>query len=346
MGRSFQRLIAFVTVAALCFALCGCQDIIEEIPMPSETVDSSVELPPELDDGASAVGEFYGSYLTMYTGHVPADVRGLPYIRVLRSYEEVEEYFDSTEHEHVYGRLFTLAMLSFTDEFLAENDVLVLALEEPSSYINHTAEPIAISDDKISISITRHTPEESPMLKTVYHLLFTAPKGSFDGVEDMELELNISEVVDTDNNAAYDAALFRIFRPDFTPLIYRTDQLTADGAGVVVDAIDGYNELVYFYDKYKSDFDLDSSFKGDVGTLYNWEICDRYVLVAMIIPCSSEKEPQITDLFVKNLEMFFTVEADTVSDGEKPKACYLLLTGIERRDLEGVDLSLVNLSVE
>ena len=346
MLRFFQRLIVFVTAAALCLMLCGCQDIINVNPLPSDTVDLPVEDPPKPDDGVRTVGELYGSYLTMYTGHIPADVRGLPYIRTLTSYAEVEEYFDSTEKEHVYGRLFTEAMLTFTDEFLAENDVLALALVEPSSYINHTAEPIAISDDKISFSITRHAPEESPMLETEYHLLFTAPKGSFDGVENLELELNITEVVDAENNEAFDAALSRFFRPDFTPLSYRTDRLTEDGASVVIDAIDGYDELVYFYDKYKNDFDLDSSFKGDIGTLYNWEICDRYILVAIIVPCLSEKKPQVTDVFVNNLEMFFVVEADTVPDGEKPAACYLLLTGIERRYLAGVDLGLVNLSVE
>lgn len=344
MSRFLQRMISFVTAAALCFALCGCQNIIEEFTEHTVTEDMSAE-PPTAEDGTRLVGELYGSFLTMYIGRTPAEERGLPYIKVLNSYAEVEEYYDTTVKEHVYGRLFFEAMVSFTDEFLAENDVLILALEEPSSYINHTAEPIAISDDRVSISVTRHAPEEAPMLSTEYRLIFTAPKGSFAGVNELPLELSISEVVDKDNNSAFDADLFRIYRPDFTTFCYRADLIQGD-TGVIVDAIDSYDELVYFYDKYKDDFDLDSEFRADIRSLYNWELFDSYIFIATMIPCASETEPQITDLFINNLELFLTVDADALSDGEKPSACYLLLAGIERRELAGVDLGLLNLSFE
>ena len=333
-------------LAALTLLLCGCQDITEHYQPDTVTMDLPTPEPPVPDDdGVYTVGELYGSYITMYIGHTPADVRGVPYIKTLTTYAEVEEYFDSTVDEHVYGRLFSMAMASFDDDFLAENDVLVLALEEPSSYINHSAKPIEISPEKVTINLERHIPEASPQLPTEYHLIFTAPKGGFSGIADQPLELNISEVIDRDNNSAFDADIYRIFRPGHTSFCYRADALT-NTAGVVVDTIQSYDELVYFYNTYKNDFDLDSEFRGMIGTLYNWEICESYVLLATIIPCRSETEPEITDMFVNNLELFMTVEADEVLAGEKPAACYLLLTGIERRNLTGVDLGVLNLSVE
>lgn len=340
-----KKIVLLAVIAALIMCLCGCQHIIEEFPLQSATVDLPPE-PPIPSGETYTAGKLYGSYLTMYIGHAPVETRGIPYIKVFESYSEVEAYYNDTEKDHIYGSRFTIAMASFSDEFFAENDVLILALNEPNSYINHTAEPIEISPDSVTISITRHAPEAAPLLETEYQLIFTAPKGSFSGIDELPFELNISDVVDKDNNDTFDADFFRSYRPDYTPFCYRADILTDGGSGLIVDAIDGHDELVYFYDKYKLDFDLDAHFREDIGTLYNTYICDRYILIAIIVPCSSVTKPEITDIFVNNLEMFITVDAELAGSSEEPAACYLLLTGIERRDLTGVDLGIVNLSVE
>lgn len=340
-----KRIALFAVVAALMICLCGCHDIIEEPPIQSRaTVDMPPEPPIPLGDTYTA-GELYGSYLTMYIGNAPDEVRQVPYVKVFNSYAEVEQYYENTKSDHIYGSRFIIALASFSDEFFAENDVMLLVLNEPSGYINHTAEPIEISKDGITINVTRHMPEAAPQLDTEYRLIFTAPKGSFSGIDELPFKLNFSEVIDSDNNEAFDADLVRLYRPGYTSFCYRTDPL-AYGGGLVIDAIDGYDELVYYYDKYKSEYDLDSNLRRDIGPLYNQYICDRYILIAIIVPCSSETEPRITDVFVNNLELFITVDAETIDSDEEPAACYLLMTGIERRRLAGVDLGLVNLSFE
>ncbi len=354
LGRVFKCAAALI-LALSC--LCGCGRRITEYPIESVPETASLASASSAYSAANekitlpesgeplSVGELYGSFLTMYRGHVPADVRGIPCFRVLRSYSDVENFYDSTEREHIYARHFTDAMLSFTDEFFSDNDVLVLTIDEPSSYVNHTAGPIRIYPDRVSFDITRHTPESSPLLNTEYNLIFTAPAGSFSGIDALPPEINITEVVDGENNSAFDADMFRLFSPEYTSFCYRADTLD-DSSEKVVDAIDGYEELVYFYDKYRDRFDLDKEFKDNIGTLYSWDICERYVLVAVLIPCSGEEEPKISEIFVNNLQIYVTVNAAEPDEGEKPDSCYLLLCGIERRDLAGVDLGVVYLSVD
>ena len=131
------RIIALALVMALVFALSGCMSEISDSPLSSgDTVETVVPEPGQ----TLYAGELYGSYLTMNFSHTPSEVLGLPYVRVFNSYREVADYYDSTSNLFFYGRRFTLAMNSFTDEFLASTDVLVLAIDEPSSYISH-AEP-------------------------------------------------------------------------------------------------------------------------------------------------------------------------------------------------------------
>lgn len=334
---------------ALSLILSGCHDKIPDFPLISQDSTAPAMPPEEVSEadpsGMRYAGELYGSYLTMYTGHASSEERGLPFFRVFRSYAEIEEYYNSTESDHIYAKHFTTAMASFTDNFFSSHDVLILSMVEPSCYINHTAEPICITDDRIIFNITRHTPEEVPLLNTQYQLIFTAPIGSFDGVDGLEMELNISKVYDKENNSAYDADYFRLYTPDYTSFCYRSDPLT-DSPDVVVDAIDGYEELVYFYDKYKTEYDLDANFREKIGTLYSWDICERYILIAVIVPCADEVEPKISELFVNNLQIYVTVEASEAADGEKAASSCLLLCGIERRDLTAVDLSAVYLSIE
>lgn len=336
---------AALFLAALMFLLClsSCRvDLID--PADTETDDDLLSPALPSDDGSNVAGELYGSYLTLYIGKTPLDILGLPYIRIFHSYNEVEDYYDSTIEDFLYGKRFTMAMASFTDDYFSDHDVMIAAINEPSSYVNHTAEPIEITDADVRLKVARHIPESCPKADTQYHLIFTAPKGSFDGIDQKKLSLDISEVVDPENNAAFDAERFRIYYPEFYPFCYRTDALI-DDPQVILDTIGSYDELQYFYKNYADKFDLDYDFKRNIGTLYNWEVFERYFIVATIIPCTDETEPVTSEVFVNNLEIYITIDAHKASDGERPKACYLLLTAIEKSDLEGVNLSSVNLSV-
>lgn len=362
---------AAALIAAVCILLltCACSGHIPDKPLPNVSDGSGLITNPSLltedtkipgyikdapiiSSGESqsaeesySTGELYGSYLTMYLGHVPLEYRSLPNFVVFKSYQQISDYYDLTCNDYFYGVRFTLLLASFTDEFLAENDVLMLSINEPSSYVNHTAEPIEITDTEVRINLTRHIAQGAPLLDTEYRLLFIAPKGGFEGAEDKELKLTISEVIDQENNAAFDAESFRIYRPEYYNLCYRADSLT-DSAEKVVDVIDGYEELVYFFDEYREKYDLDGKFRQHIGPLYNRQICDRYILLVTLIPCADENEPTTADLFINNLQIYMTINANEVKESEKPKACYLLLTAIERSELSGVDLSWMNLLVE
>ncbi len=336
-----RGLLAMAMAAVLC--LGGCGRIADTEAIQGDFTTPSLEIVTEAPPAETrSVGTLYGSYLTMFYGTGSLDSFGLPYIKVFHSYNEVEGYYDSTYKNFWYGVRFTDAMASFTDEFFEENDVLILTLDEPSTYLNHTAEPIEVTEDEIRINITRHIKENAPRSPAQYHLIFTAPRGSFDGIAGKSLSLDISEVTDSENTA-FDAERFRIYYPEYWNFCYRADAL-ADNPEVVVDAINSYGELVYFYDAYSSEFDLESEFREYVGTLYNMDAFERYVILATIIPCADGEEPVTAEAFVNNLEIYLEIKANLTEPGDEPEACYLLLTAIERSDLEGVNLEWFNLS--
>ena len=339
---AFNRVVAAVVAALLIFGLSGCSDMRGDAEISSQTTAGTAADIPAVSPVRTA-GEFYGSFLTMYLGSTPPDMRGMPYVKVFHSQEEVENYYDTTYEDFFYGTVFTMSMASFTDEFFESFDMMILVIDEPSSYLNHTADPIEISDDEIKINIVRHIQEDAPMSPTQYHLIFIAPRGSFDGIDGKKLSLEISEVTDT-LNTAFDSERYRMYYPEYWNFCYRTDAVTEDPQ-VVVDAISSYDELVYFFDRYGADFDFESEFRKHVGTLYNMDAFERYVILATIIPCAHEKpEPETTEAFVNNREIYLTIAAEQPEEGEKPEACYLLLTAIERSELQGVHLEWFNLS--
>lgn len=336
------RILILTALTVFCLCLFGCRGNIDTPAVQSGIPSIDIVTDAAFPDEPQPVGQLYGSFLTMYLGLSPENMPNLPYIRVFHSYNDVETYFDSTYKDFWYGTRFTVAMASFTDEFFKENDVMILAINEPSSYLNHTAEPILVGKDEIKVNIVRHIQENAPLSPTQYHLIFTAPRGSFDGIDGKTLTLDISEVIDSENTAL-DAERFRIYYPEFWNFCYRADALT-DNPQVVVDAINSYDELVYFYDRYSSEFDLESDFRKYVGTLYNMDAFERYVILATIIPCSDNTEPATSEAFVNNLQIYLEINADIPGEDEKPQACYLLLTAIERSDLQGVNLDWFNLS--
>ena len=342
MKSIFIRAICVMAIAALCLSLSACRGDIPDHPAPIITEDEVIPSITPLPGETYHVGELYGSYLTMYFGYTPVENLELPLVKVFSSYADVEDYYDSTSSDFHYGARFTSAMASFTDEFLAKNDVMTVAINEPSSYLNHTAEPIEITDSEIRLNITRHISQNAPRSDTQYHLIFTAPKGAFAGIDEKSLEVNITEVVDIENNSAFDAERYRLYYPEFWNFCYRADALT-DDPQLLVDVIDGYDDLVFFLNSHRGEFDLDSVFSEYVGTLYNWYICERYILIATVIPCAEIAEPRTSELFVNNLEIYLTLDATPPPEGAPPSACYLLLTAIERSDLQGVNLDFVYL---
>ena len=347
--KTIFKNLCLCLAAALLFLLSGCRGVIPNEPMltdkPNVVSENINTLPPQIDGEPYQVGELYGSYLTMYIGHVPAEYRGVPYMRVFDTYQEVSDYFDETVEDYLYGKRFTLALASFTDEFLAENDVMIVSINEPSSYVNHTAEPLTVTENEVMVNITRHIRENAPLNDTQYHLVFTAPNGGFDGIRDKELKINISEIIDPENSSAFDAERYRLYYPEYLNFCYRADALTNDPK-ITLRTITDYEALVFFYEDYKEVFDLDSEFRQYISTLYNWEICERYVLIITLIPCATTVKPTARGFFVNNLEMYMTIDADQPQFGESPAACYLLLTAVEKSDLQGVNLESVNISFE
>lgn len=349
MKKSLTRAIYLIVAAALSLCLSGCRGVIPDEPIqtdPTGIVSETTDLtPPPMPGDVRTVGELYGSYLTMYIGHTPIEFRDVTFMRVFETYQEVADYYDSTLSEYLYGARFTVAMASFTDEFLAENDVMIISINEPSSYVNHSADPLTVTSDEVWVNITRHIPENAPLKDTQYHLIFTAPNGGFDGIKDKELHINIEEIIDPENSSAFDAERFRLYYPEFWNFCYRADALI-DDPRITVSTISSYEDMVYFYDTYKDTFDLDSDFRQYIGTLYNWEICERYILIVTLIPCSEAVKPNTSGFFVNNLEIFMTIDVNQPRAGETPTACYLLLTAIEKSDLIGVNLESVNISFE
>lgn len=367
-----KRLLAFLLVVLLCLTLCACDNEISEKPVGDVTQDNahsnvpdnvvSVDPRPEEDrpttpdepkddegegesdesDRAFVVEscELYGSYLTMCSDESVE----YPYIKVFDSYSEVTEYYDTNSESFLFGRKFTLACASFNDEFLKENDVMMLVLSEDSSYINHKADEIVVTKNGIQFIIECHIPQDAPKSDTQYHLIFTAPNGSFAGFEDLPFELNLFDVVDNGNGAAFDAERFRMIYPEFYPFVYRAD--AKGDAETVVDTIDSYSELISFYEQYKDTYNLEAQFKKHVGTLYDENsFFNEYVLMAIIVPSKNVgEEIGVDELFIYNGELYMSVENTAPAVVSDKTECYVLATAIARSDLDGVNLEWFNIS--
>lgn len=353
-----------ILLAVLCL-LCGCDNDIPDKPIdgnvtldnneqshvPSntasppaaESTDAS-ETKPDEDDSDEAVvlnanGTLYGSYLTMYGGNELI----FPYIKVFDSYAEVSEYFEANDSAFFFGQKFTIALASFTDEFLAENDVMILVINEPSSYISHKAKSVTVTSKGVIFDIERHVPENAPQSSTQYHLIFTAPNGSFDAVDESKFEVNTSEIIDKINDDTFDAERYRMVYPEFYPFVHRTD--ATGEAETVVDTINNYAELIGFYEQHKNTYDFESEFKKYVGALYSEDIFDDYVILAIIVPSKSTgKKIAVEELFVYNLEIYLSVENTAPAVVSDETECYLLMTCVAKKDLMGVNLEWFNIS--
>ncbi len=356
-----KKLAAILIIFTVCLSLCACtpnvippepittQDSQATLPNPPEvtTPTSSwipiTEPPVDVTEDRSIMTELYGSYLTMKIAQ-PADesIDG-QYIEVFRSFEEIEEYFAKTDPYFLYGKKLITALVSFDDTYLASNDVMLIKINEPSSYISHQNVRLRIEDGILNVGFERHIPYNAPGGDTQYHLILTAPKGSFNGLDDMEVKFNPTEVMDNSKDSANDAERYLYLYPEYVPFSYRTDAV--DTPSMVIDVINSYDKLVAFHEKHKNSFDL-TEFKKHIGSLYDEAVFNDYTLLAMMLPSSGDVPPEITELFVYNLEIYITVDRAMPEVIDSTTPCYLLMTAVSNSDLRWIDLSMFNISFE
>lgn len=353
-----NRIFAILMTLALMLSLCACRNN----TVPPEPVDTDTEpsvttlstsesetLPTTAEDplpegDVKIDAEFVGSYLTMRMDGRDAPQYDGSYFKICTTYEEIAEYYETSADFFFYGRKFTIQCASYNDpSFMADNDVLILKIDEPSSYITHEATSLRISDGKAVFGIERHIPKDAPLSNTQYHLIFTAPKGTFDVLEGLEPETVFAEINDLESANANDAERYLYIFPEFWPFVYRADAVSSPAT--IVDSIESYNELVAFYERYKSDYDFEDDFKKHIGSLYDERMFDDYVLLMVLAPCDANGKPlEVGELFVYNLEVFISVNNSSKAVVSDTTPSYLLVTAVSKKDLQGVNLSMFNIS--
>lgn len=353
-----KRLIALAIIAMILISLCGCDRKIPDGPVVSGdpslqgVPDHVISLPSndENDDGEpdlesrvilNTSGSLFGSYLTMCS---KPGIK-FPYIKVFNSAAEISEYYNANSEMFSFGHNFTKSCELFNDEFLKDNDVLMLVLSENSSYIGHSANSVTVTTNGIEFDITCTIPQDAPISSTEYHLIFTASDGAFDGMGALPFKLNITEVIEKPNNLTFDADRFKMIYPEFWPYVYRCD--ASGKAETIVDTITSYSELISFYEQYKDAYDL-SAFKEHIGPLYDqYSFFDDYVLLTILVPSKNETDGiAIDELFVYNLDIYVTVKGTSPTVISDKTECYLVTAAITKSDIEGVNLDWFNISFE
>ncbi len=341
-----KRIILILfAVAAIAAALVCC--FTQKAPEPVEA--DAYE--PEADSAnslgifnVSEDGEAFGAYLTTY--HSSEYIEELPYLVKFSSYSEVENYFYTCERDFFFGARFTVACASFTDDYLAQNDVMMLVIEEPSTYASFVCKGVSIENGKTVFDIERHIPQNAPQGQNIaYHLVFRAPKGSYDLIDSGNFSVNISEVIDNKPNEVFDAERFRYTFPEFWPSTHKTDALTE--ASPLIMSAHTYDELLGFYESKKDDFDLDSEFLPQIGFSYNEELFNDYVVLMALLPFDSRyNPPRISNVFVYNMKIWITIDNYTEQIPEEYTVWYLVTAAVAKRDLDGVNLNEFNIGGE
>lgn len=333
--------LLFMAVIICMIALASCAP--EKIPDQTEvqtTYEPVSSTPSGFFDVSNGEESFF-AYLTTY--HSSKYTEELPYLVKFSSYSEVEEYFYSHERDFFFGARFTVACASFTDEYLAQNDVMMLVIDEPSTYASFECKNVAVDNGKTVFDIERHIPQNAPQGESIaYHLVFCAPKGSYDYVDPNNFSVNITEVTDDEITEVFDAERFRYIYPEFWPSSHKADALTE--VSPVIISIHSYDELLGFYETHKSDFDLDSEFLPQIGFPYTEELFNDYVLLMVLMPFDSRySPPTIQNLFVYNMKIWISINGYTEQIPEEHTVWYLVTAAVAKRDLEGVDLNQFNI---
>lgn len=342
-----KLVVLILMLAAALLTGCSSRKIRDDDPRQNsygsqQADESAVSLPTtsvqpiDIDDG-QMVGSFYGSYLTMFLGEKQSKY---PYVKLLDSYKDVEDYFFECDKNYFLGKRFTLACASFTDDFLAENDLLMLVICEPSTYASYTADGIRISGSSAQFDVIRHIPENAPRGDDViYHLIFTAPKGYFSAIDTDSVTVSVTEKITDENTDVYDAEKFRYIYPEFWPYTHKADAKD-ENAAPVISSIHSYDELVGFYEGYKNTFDLDSDFVRYIGPVYYEDMFDDYVLLLAALPFDSRlPKPSVSEVFVYNLNIWITISNYSEEIPQEYTKWYLMAVAVIKKDLEGVKLN-------
>lgn len=331
----------FLTAAALLTVLTSCAP--NKIPdQPSNQTQSDVSQPEQTELWNVADGdELFSAYLTSYTPSRYTD--GFPRLVRFSSYSEVESYFYGYEKAFFFGARFTVACASFTDDFLAENDVMMLIIDEPSAYASFTYNDITVENGKSKFRLERHIPQDAPISENIaYHLVFCAPKGSYDKIDPESFDVEITEIIDSESSNVFDAERFRYTYPEFWPSSHKTDALTQ--AAPMIATVHSYDELLGFYESKKKDFDLDSEFLPQIGFSYTEELFNDYVVLMAMLPFDSRSPaPRITNVFVYNMKIWITIDYYAEQIPEENTVWYLVTAAVAKRDIEGINLNEFNI---
>ncbi len=336
-----KRIVLLFMTVIMCIALTSCAP--ERIPDTTEAYtedNSKTTTPTELLD-LSTDNESFSAYLTTY--HSSKYTDELPYLIKFSSYSMVEDYFYSHERDFFFGARFTVACASFSDDYLAGNDVMMLVIDEPSTYASFECKNITVENGKTVFDIERHIPQNAPQGESIaYHLVFCAPKGSYDYIDPDNFDVNITEVTDNEPSEVFDAERFRYTYPEFWPSTHKADALTE--ASPLIMSAHSYDELLGFYESKKNDFDLDSDFLPQIGSPYNEELFNDYVVLMALLPFDSRlPAPRISNVFVYNMKIWITIDNYTEQIPEENTVWYLVTAAVAKRDLEGVNLNEFNI---
>jgi len=343
----FNRITAVFTACLIILALfSGCSGVNNDTVVTEDSVETTSAPDPEdiiSISGAPHDGNFYGSFLTMVLSSSDEDV--FPKAYVMHSYSEIEEYYYATEKIYSFGARFTITMASFTDDYFEDNDVLIVVISEPSIYASHSVEDMELYEDgSFIINLTRHIPENAILSDgTVYHLVFTAPKGGFDDIDVDNIAVDVTEIIDSDSMGAYDSERFTYVYPEYWAFIFKTPALVED-VSTHVSALETYDEMLGFYEAYKGDFDLDTLFVKYFGAVFDDEMFEEYVLLVTVLPFDKTlSKPEVSDVFIYNRQIFMSISNLTYDFDEANEQWYLLAVAVDRSSLENVNLESINI---
>ncbi len=348
-----RSILLYMTVVVMALSLTACRNNVQGDPDESQSVMQTLSTETtatSADEENSAVppsahtdAEFYGSFLTMETTGNHSELED-SYFEVLTDYSQIEDYYDSGSRYYIYGKKFTLAMASFNDEFMADHDILILVLKEPSTYITHDIASITESDGKTVFEISRLIIENATMSDTYYHLVFIGNKGTFDDIKELDFTVDIAQTVTKEKYAANDAEIYLYSYPEFWPFVYQTTALSTPTTEI--DTIKTYDQLISYYEQHKDDYELDS-FKKHIGSLYDESMFNDYILLMVLMPYDNNKEtPEIDRLFVYNSEIYISIGNSSDAVISSTTSSCLLVTAVSKSDLQGVDLGVFNISFE
>lgn len=344
--KPVSRLIFLLAAIILMILSSACTDPIPDAEIssqPSELTAPTVQHNPDARPVQSGDLKytFDGSYLSVFSIS-PANT--FPYAIKFDSYYDVETYFYTSENYFFYGARFTLACASFTDDYLKENDVIMLVISSPSTYASFVSKEIEIVDGVTVFKIERHLPNEAPEHAGIaYHLIFTAPKGSFSDIDTSNIQVEVTEVVDPEVEDVYDAERYRYVYPEFWPFSHSADPLD-DKPSTVISALKSYEDMLGFYESYKSRFDLDKELLGHIGSTYSYSLFDDYIVIALILPYDTRSDPpSISDLFVYNLNVWISLDNHSDSPPEEYTGWRLLTVAVAKKNLNGVNLKEFNI---